>query len=401
MKDQRPVNRVEISEKNTKLRWIAAIALFVIGVIGITVGITSALKQDRGWQSVVCQAQQRNCSENFVFQYNFSGSGAEATAVSKQLQTAYAEACIKGYQLFTPDEEIDGVHNIHYINGHPNQEITVDPVLYNAFSKLTDTRYLYLGPVYAHYYQIIYNTSDEYVDELDPALNPDVAAQLKTITEFAMNPEMVELELLGENRIRLRVDPAYLEYADATHMEKTFIDFAYMTNAFVIDYLAETMIDKGLTNGYLVSADGFTRNLMSGVRFRFNIFDRIDNLVYPAGVMEYKGPISMVYLKDYPTANSDSNYRGRENYFIHLFADPADGFYRTSTENLVSYRYDAGCVEVLLQMLPSFLGSHFTVPEGVFSIWCQEDLICYNDANISLEDLLESEEISYRSVLKQ
>ena len=229
MREPRPINRIEISEKNKKLRIIAAIALFVIGVVGITIGITSALNQETGWQRVQVFPEERNCSENFLLQYDFSGSGAQATAVNQKLQTAYGQACVKAYQLFTPDEEIAGVHNVQYINRHPNEEILVDPVLYGAFEKLEDTRYLYLGPVYAHYTQIIYNTAEENVEELDPATNAEIAAHIREVATYAADPEMVNLELLGENLIKLHVDETYLSCLEQVHMEKNYIDFSYMT----------------------------------------------------------------------------------------------------------------------------------------------------------------------------
>lgn len=401
MREPRPIKRVELSEQNKKLRLIAAIALFVIGVFGITFGITRALNQDTGWQRVQVEPQERNCSDQFVLQYNFSGTGAQATAISQTLQKSYGDACIKAYQLFTPDEEIAGVNNVHYINRHPNEEIAVDPVLYHAFAKLEGTRYLFLGPVYGHYNQIIYNSEEEYVDALDPMVSADAAAEIASTTQYAMDPEMIDLELLGDNKVKLHVSQEYLSYVHNEEVSDNFIDFAYMTNAFVIDYLADTLIDQNLTNGYLVSADGFTRNLTSGVAFRFNIFDRIGNTVYPAASMEYRGPVSLVYLKDYPNAASDRNYRAREDYFIHLFADPVDGIYRTAEENLVSYSYDTGCADVLLKMLPGFVGDEFSVPQGVFSIWCEENQICYNDERISFADVLECDEISYRTVLKK
>ena len=62
MREPRPINRIEISEKNKKLRIIAAIALFVIGVVGITIGITSALNQETGLQRVQVFPEERNCS---------------------------------------------------------------------------------------------------------------------------------------------------------------------------------------------------------------------------------------------------------------------------------------------------------------------------------------------------
>lgn len=400
MREPNPINRIELSEKNTTLRWIAVIALLIIGAVGITTGIMSLLNKETGWQRVQVVPQERSCSENFILQYNFSGSGAEATAVNSKLQAAYGDACVKAYQVFTPDEAISGMQNLYYVNHNPNKTIAVDPLLYAAFEKMDGTPWLYLGPAYAHYNNVILNADDAMVDDLDPEVSDEANAYVGKIAAFAGDREAVSLELLGNNQVILRVSKDYLAFAAEEEIEN-FIDFGYLTNAFIIDYLAETLIAEDLTEGYIVSADGYTRNLDSAHTFSFNIFDRVENLVFPAAVMDYRGPISMVFLKDYPTANSDVNYRGREDRFLHLFVDPVDGICRTSMENLVSYSYDMDCADVALAMLPSFVGSNFSVPEGVFSVWCEEDLICYNDETVSFSQVLESEEMSYRVVLKK
>jgi hypothetical protein len=400
MREPNPINRIELSEKNTTLRWIAVIALLIIGAVGITTGIMSLLNKETGWQRVQVVPQERSCSENFILQYNFSGSGAEATAVNSKLQAAYGDACVKAYQVFTPDEAISGMQNLYYVNHNPNKTIAVDPLLYAAFEKMDGTPWLYLGPAYAHYNNVILNADDAMVDDLDPEVSDEANAYVGKIAAFAGDREAVSLELLGNNQVILHVSEEYLAFAAEEEIEN-FIDFGYLTNAFIIDYLAETLIAEDLTEGYIVSADGYTRNLDSAHTFSFNIFDRVENLVFPAAVMDYRGPIGMVFLKDYPTANSDVNYRGREDRFLHLFVDPVDGICRTSVENLVSYSYDMDCADVALAMLPSFVGSNFSVPEGVFSVWCEEDLICCNDETVSFSQVLESEEMSYRVVLKK
>ena len=400
MREPKPVNRIELTEKNTTLRWIAVLALLVIGAVGITVGIMNMLNKETGWQRVQITTQERNCSENFILQYNFSGSGAEATAVNNKLQAAYGEASVKAYQVFTPDEEISGVPNLYYVNHHPNEIITIDPLLYDAFVKMEGTPWLYLGPAYAHYYNVILGADEAMVDELDPVVSEEAKAYVEKIAAFASDRQAISLELLGENQMILHVSEAYLAFAAAEEIEN-FIDFGYLTNAFIIDYLAQTLIAQNLTEGYIVSADGYTRNLDSAHTFSFNIFDRVEELVFPAAVMEYRGPVSMVFLKDFPTANSDVNYRGREDRFLHLFVDPADGICRTSVENLVSYSYDKECADVALAMLPSFVGSDFSVPEDVFSVWCEDELICYNDTAVSFSELLKSEKMTYRAILKQ
>lgn len=399
MREPRPINRMEISEKNKTLRLIAAIALLVIGAVGITVGVMSALRQDTGWQQVQISTQERSCHENFLLQYNFGQSGAEATAVNQKLQDVYSEACVKAYQLFTPDEEISGVNNVYHINRHPNEKITVDPVLYAAFEKMEGTPYLTMGPVYSHYYSVIYNAPEGTVPQLDPVTSPEAATYLGDIMEFASDENAVKLELLGNDQIKLSVSDDYLKFAAAEEIEN-FIDFAHLTNAFIIDYLAETLAENGLTDGFIASVDGYTRNLCDGVKFSFNIFDRVEDLVYPAAVMEYVSPISIVYFKDYPTADEDANYRQNDMRFIHLFADPADGIYRTSKEELVSFSYDSGCADVALKMLPSFVGKDFSVPADVYSVWCEDSIIYYNDASVTIGQLLKDENVAYRSVVK-
>ena len=82
MREPRPVTRVEISEKNENLRLIAAVAFLIIGAVGITIGIRSALQKDTGWQRVQVAPQERSCSESFIMQYDFGSSGAQATAVN-------------------------------------------------------------------------------------------------------------------------------------------------------------------------------------------------------------------------------------------------------------------------------------------------------------------------------
>lgn len=400
MREPRPVTRVELTDKNRKLRLIAVVALLVIGAVGIALGFVNFLNQDTGWQPVQVTPQERSCSESFILRYNFSGSGAEATAINRKLEAAYGEATVKAYQLFTPDESIDGVNNVYYVNHHPNEVVTVDPVLYAAFEKLEGTPYLYLGPAYAHYYGIIYNTDEAYIAELDPAQSEESRAYVETVAKFAADPDEVRLELLGNNQVKLYVSESYLAFAEAEEIEN-FIDFAYMTNAFIIDYLADTLTAQGLTRCYIASADGYTRTLDSENIFSYNIFDQSENTVYQAASLAYQGPVGMVFLKTYPTDVSDSNYRAYADGYIHLLADPADGMNRTGAENLVSYSYDTGCADVLLQMLPSFVGGDFTVPEGVFSVWCEDNVICYNDETVSFQNLLSREDISYRTELKK
>ena len=86
MREPKPITHVEVSEKNRILRIICAVALLVIAAVAFTTGIMALLNKDAGWQEVRISSKERNCSENFIFRYNFSGSGAEMTTVNRKLE---------------------------------------------------------------------------------------------------------------------------------------------------------------------------------------------------------------------------------------------------------------------------------------------------------------------------
>lgn len=394
MREPNRINHIEISEKHRKLRWILVIALLVIGIAGIGIGLMRILNRDTGWQQVEVVTDQSNCSAEFVLQYQFSGTGAEATTLYKQISAVYTDACIKAYEVFQVDVPSETYENLYDINHHVNEVLTVDPLLYQAFEKLEDTRYLYLGPAYAHYNSLIFNTPETMVEELDPALSKEAKDYVEAIAAFAADEAAVNLELLGDNQVKLTVSEAYLTFA-AEHEIENFIDLRYMTNAFVIDYLAQCLTENGFTRGYLASCDGYTRVLDNQEQFSFNIFSRMENTIYPAAVMRYQGPVSMVYLKDYQMAQSDAYYRQSGDHMVHTYVDPVDGFYRTSIHELVSYSYDASCVDVLLAVLPGFVGENFTVPAGVESVWSKDATVFYTDETISMTDVLNTEDIQY------
>ena len=100
--------------------------------------------------------------------------------------------------------------------------------------------------------------------------------------------EEIDLKLLDNNKIILFVSEDYLSYADETGFSN-FIDFSFMKNAVIIDYVADLMQKNGYTAGSITSYDGFTRNLdNSNTSYTYTIFDRVGQTVYTAASMQYK-----------------------------------------------------------------------------------------------------------------
>ncbi|MBQ3103540.1 MAG: hypothetical protein IJC58_04560 [Oscillospiraceae bacterium] len=188
----KPVIRLELEDGKTRSRVILVLVLLAIGAIALIYGLFGLLNTQPGWQAIEASSTQRNCSQDFVINYDFSDVGGAASAQYKQLSELYGEASERAFQVFTPDEQPEGVHNLRYLNDHLNEAVTVDEILYDALSLVHEygNRAIYLAPVYVEYNRIFYSESEAQAIAADPGQNPE---QMRYITERAG----IESELLA------------------------------------------------------------------------------------------------------------------------------------------------------------------------------------------------------------
>ena len=404
---------IELSEANQKSRLILICVLVVIAAVAFTAGVMSFVKGDPGWRTIEVTTGEVNCSEEFVFKYYFPSTRGAASAANKQIVSLYTEATQKAYWLFNADEVHSEIKNIAYLNRHPNETVTVDPVLYNALEMLEGSggRHLYLAEVYSQYDNVFLSETDGEAATQDPARSEEIKDYVNQILAFSNDPSHVSLELLENYQVRLTVSDAYQTFAEENEFTN-FIDFHWTKNAFIIDYFAQLMIDAGYTDGYIGSYDGFTRNLMTNKEpFSFNVFDRIENGIELVARMEYDEPMSIVFLRNYPMANLD-----RWHYYIYAdgtgataYIDTADGLSKTAAANLVSYAGgNTGCAEILMQMIPTYVSDTLDemalqsmTEHQIFSIWCQDATVFYNDPDLQLLDLMNQDGLKYTQSLVQ
>ena len=404
---------IELSEANQKSRLILICVLVVIAAVAFTAGVMSFVKGDPGWRTIEVTTGEVNCSEEFVFKYYFPSTRGAASAANKQIVSLYTEATQKAYWLFNADEVHSEIKNIAYLNRHPNETVTVDPVLYDALEMLEGSggRYLYLAEIYSQYDNVFLSETDGEAATQDPARSEEIKDYVNQILAFSNDPSHVSLELLENYQVRLTVSDAYQTFAQENEFTN-FIDFHWTKNAFIIDYFAQLMIDAGYTDGYIGSYDGFTRNLMTNKEpFSFNVFDRIENGIELVARMEYDEPMSIVFLRNYPMANLD-----RWHYYIYAdgtgataYIDTADGLSKTAATNLVSYAGgNTGCAEILMQMIPTYVSDTLDemalqsmTEHQIFSIWCQDATVFYNDPDLQLLDLMNQDGLKYTQSLVQ
>ena len=399
-----PQPLVEVDEKHVSLRLVALIFFVVVAVVSLTYGFTKLFSTDPGWRVVEVEGGSVSCSQDFIFNYQVGVSGVNATQEYKDITAIYTQACQKAYRLFS-NEVMDYTGNIYSLNNQVNTAVEVDPALYRALETVQkyESRLVFLAPVYAEHNRMFSYTNELDAMRYDPAQNPEIMDYISQIVEYANNPEHVWLELLENNRVRLCVSEAYMVFAQENGID-IFVDFGWTANAFIIDYLADTMLEAGYTRGYIGSYDGFTRNLdRTEENYSFNIFDRLGNDLNLSAKMDYNGPMSIVYLRNYPMSGQSQD---RWHYFAFpngsiatVFLDPADGVSKSATDNLVSYSTGFGCGEILMRSANVYLKD--TLDEGaiaamaeqdIFSIWFDGSKLLYNqeDIHLRLDDSLEA-----------
>ena len=384
------VERIELSDSHVKVKMAAAVLLLVGGVALIVYSLVSFLSAEAGWQEIEADAgSELHCGEDFTFLYELGKGETAVNKEKRELTALYSDAARTAYEIFNIDFEMEGIANLWYINHHPNEEITVDLALYDAFSILSEDggRWIYLGPAYSIYDNLFYMQSSDGAIDFDPRLNSYIGELFQEICEFAGDPKSVNLELLGNNTVRLNVSQEYLDFAAKEELED-FIDFYWLKNAFIADYIAEKLLSKGYARGVISSYDGFVRCLdEEGTAFTFKLYHAEGNVITAEGSLEYIGPRSFVTFKNYPL-----NPRDSRRYL--LLADGTvrtpylgleDGLDRCAIGELTAYSRDGGCAEIALKMAFVYIADEFRADmldsladAGIYSVYWEDSKFCSN-----------------------
>lgn len=382
------IENIKISEKYLGLRALAVGVLILVAAIALGSALMDLLNTDPGWQTVDVESDAINVSTEFHFSYDFSDYGGSASAANKQLIQLYSQATEDAYRIF--HEELDS------LNSQINTPVTVDNALYQALERIVESenRNIYLAPVYVEYNAIFLSGSGGEAAQYDPAKNAELVPYISELASYASDPAMIDLELKGDNQVCLRVSEEYLAFAEEYEIEK-FVDLNWMANAFIVDYLADTMTASGFTSGYIASYDGFTRNLDTrGNAYSFNLYDRQDFTIYPAGILQYDQPCSLVFLRNYPMDSSDwlHYFEYDDGSVATVFIDPEDGMSKASTDSLVAYSYERSCSEILLDTAPVFIADIFETTElngmqndAIHSIWFENTVLHYTEPNAKIQ----------------
>ncbi len=400
-----PVKKVELNDQHRTLKIVLIVALLAIGVTLIVTSLVGLLKTEPGWVSIQANAATtESCGGDFKFQY-LVGAGEKAANLEQQeLTQLYTQATKDAFEIFHESKLFDGVNNVAYLNQHPNTQVQVPKVLYDAFNLLEQygNRSLYLAPIYREYVGLCLSDSDSEARSYDPAQNPEQAAYFEEVLAFVNDGENISLKLLGDNQVELFVSAAYLQYAQDSGIEN-FLDFYWLKNAFIVDYLAQEMISAGFTRGSIVSFDGFIRNLDdSGESYRLNVFDFVGDEVYPVGALEYSGAMAFASLRSYPTSTLavQQYYLWGDGHYTSCHIDLADGLNKTAVNDWLGYSKTLGCAQMLMQMQPLYVSAEWDAQaaaelDGMESIYCVNRTVIATEEGVKLVNLYQDDSVSY------
>ncbi len=447
-----PAEKIELSNSHFMGRVAAAVILLAVGAAFLAWSVGRFFSSGAGWQEIaVDSGGTPDSGGDYSLVYELGAAGIGADREGRDLRAVYSEAARTAYQVFSNDTEyvwdggagedaeaeegkyaggdaVEGrVGNLRYLNDHVNQVVSVDAGLYRAFQTAQEagSRALYLAPIDRFYQNLFACTEDSQAAEYDPVSNPSVGAFFAEAAAFAREEGAVCLELLGDNQVRLNVSEKYLEFAQREGI-RDFVDFSWMRNAFIADYLAETLTGAGYTHGALSSVDGFVRNLAdreTSLALPFYVWRLGDGPLTAAGklaaaepqgqnplgagksvraaTMEYRGPMSIVSLRSFSTGPEDARrlYTFQDGSLRVPYLDIRDGAPKAALNGLTAYGQGTGCAGILLRMIPVYVADAFSEQgleplhrEGIHTIYCQDGAVRYDQQGLVLTDFYEGED---------
>lgn len=401
----RPVERVEVHEGNVKARIIYLILAILIAVIAFVYAMNASTSVDAGWHEIEADTAEISCGQDFVFTYYLGGAGVSAAAEYKALVLLYTQACEDAYRAFNAQEMFEGAGNLFSLNSSPNTPLQVEPMLYQAFERLNrlNSRYVFLAPVYTEYHSLFFCNDDWETAGYDPYQNEDISAYFQQVADFAGNPEDIRVELLGDNTLQLVVSEEYAAFAKENGIS-TYVDFYWMKNAFIIDYLAQVVEEHGYNRGAISSYNGFVRCLgEEQLKYSFDYYDLLkESVACKAARLNYAGGTSLVQLRSFPlNPQKEMYYYQFEDGSVRTaYADIKDGKSKEAVPTMIATSREAGCAEMLLRLLPFYAadaldaaGLEQLTAEAIYPLYSLDRKITATSPDVTLDEVFEGYEV--------
>ena len=399
----KPVEKIQLSGENTLLRAVVAALFLLIGAGALAFAFSRLFSTEPGWRTIEAGSSDGpSCAQEFTLLYELGAGEQNTTSENRALVQMYTRACRTAYQMFNAYEGADGMVNLWEIGQHPNETLQVDAALYHRLELIQfyGDRTIYLGPVFARYDGVFRCQDDSQLADFDPRLSQEVAEEYAAVAAYAMDPAQIDIELLEDFKVCLRVSEEYLAYIQENGIDH-LLDFGWMANAFTVDYVGNELIQAGFTHGVLSSSDGFVCCMDDReLPYTLVLYDEIDARPVQVGAMEYQGRMCMVNLRGFPAAAGDGQryYRLKSGEIRTRYLNPEDGVCKSSVSSMVCCSPVLGCADLAMRAAPVFIAEELdlnAVQElddngyGVEVLLLQDGQITATDPGLTVTNLRE------------
>lgn len=397
--------KIEVSDRHVKARLIAAVIFLVISAVSLGYAVSILTGTDKGWQFISASGNGAEYAAQFALAYELGALDKSARSEKREIVQIYSEACLKAGRAF--DAYVVSPGNIRALNDSPNEVVELDSALYDALELLEQygDRTVYLGPAFRLYENIFSCTEDWQLEDFDPQYNEELGRLFDRIAAYARDADSVRVELLGENRARLYMSEEYLAFLEYEELGGA-LDFGWMKNAFITDFIADSLVSVGYTRGSISSYDGYTQNMdsSSGTMYSLNIFDYVDGAAMQAARLDYRGPMNFVSYRDFPVNTMDSQrvYVAANGERKNMYLSLEDGLPCAGADSLTVYSDTLGCAEIMLLSLPVFQQEKISdadlaqlTDRGVLAVLAGDKRLFVTDVKDGLKGIYDGYEVEY------
>lgn len=397
----KPVEKIELNEKNIKIRiilFILSFCVIIASVVGIIIGLN---KKDSGWSEIDANpVSEYSCADDFVFYYNLGLNELDIKTEEKLISAEYTKAIEYSYKLLNKYKEYQDIKNLYYINNHPNEEIEVDEYLYDSLKMVSSSSYLiYTSPIVDMYEALFSAPTDLDASKLNPKINENLKELYLKICSFITDKEKIELRFLGNNKIYLYVSDEYDSFLKENEIVG-YIDFSFFKNAVIIDYVAKQLSSQNYKYGYISSYDGYSINLNDSGNYPFEqtVLAQSNTSYTEAASIDFVGSISVVQYRSFLYFENDSvRMRKLNGEVFSLYFDESDGINKYSKDMITFYSKNLSCLEITLATYKQFIKSTYSDAfyDEIDFIYVENYDIKYSDSNIKFNKI----NYGYRGVL--
>lgn len=312
--------------KKQLIRLILFILVVIIAMGSFTIGVIQYLHRDSGYYDVEYSAQTKpTLFESGVhLRYYAEGGSAQIRTEVREVQSAFSDALLWIYQQLDEKHTYEGVTNPASLNAAPGEWIEIskelEAVLREAlkYTQAGEGYSLFSGPLHREW-EIL-----RYLDEpgdFDPLNSPEERDILDRLTAFISQPDTFSLEI-EDGKARLTVSEAYQSWAEEAEIAAPILDLNLVKDAYLLQYTARSLWERGYTAGYLYTDSGLSILLNPTGETAYQIPGCLDGEAVAAGEISLPSPSAFCQFTACPLKDEKYGYYAVEQNGNTVYRHP-------------------------------------------------------------------------------